>query len=303
MNIKNKTLLADISLLIVAISWGCTFLVVQEAVSLVNVSSFLFWRFLLATALMFVISFKFGIKFDKNSLICGAFLGLFLFGGFIVQTYALKYTISSKVAFITGLNVIIVPFFMLLIFKFKVSKFTIFGAILAFFGLYFLSGANEIGLAIGETLAFICAIFYALHITFTDRFIKKCNIYSMVTTQFFVVSTLCLFAAILFSQNSYGASKILGGLEISRDGNFIFAVLLTSIVATVFAFFIQSLAQRYTTASKTALIFTFEPVSAGIFGYIFGEILSKGQILGAFLIIIGILISEIGNAVFKKQKT
>lgn len=303
MNIKNKTLLADISLLIVAISWGCTFLIVQEAVSLVNVSSFLFWRFLLATALMFVISFKFGIKFDKKSVIYGAFLGLFLFGGFIVQTYALKYTISSKVAFITGLNVIIVPFFMLLIFKFKVSKFTIFGAILAFFGLYFLSGANEIGLAIDETLAFICAIFYALHITFTDRFIKKCNIYSMVTTQFFVVSILCLFAAILFSQNSYGASKILGGLEISRDGNFIFSVLPTSIVATVFAFFIQSLAQRYTTASKTALIFTFEPVSAGIFGYILGEILSKGQILGAFLIIIGILISEIGNAVFKKQKT
>ncbi|WP_033916573.1 DMT family transporter [Campylobacter sputorum] len=303
MSIKNKTLLADTSLLIVAISWGCTFLIVQEAINSVNVSSFLFWRFFLATILMYVISFKFGIKFDKNSLICGAFLGLFLFGGFVVQTYALKYTLSSTVAFITGTNVVIVPFFMLLIFKFKVSKFTIFGAILAFFGLYFLSGANKVGIAIGEILAFICAIFYALHITFTDKFIKKCNIYGMVTMQFLIVSILCLFAAIFFSQNSYGGSKILGGLEISKNGNFIFAVLLTSIVATVFAFFVQSLAQKYTTASKTALIFTFEPVSAGIFGYIFGEILSKGQIFGAFLIIIAILISEIGNTVLKNKKT
>ncbi|ASM39631.1 DMT family transporter [Campylobacter sp. RM12327] len=303
MSIKNKTLLADTSLLIVAISWGCTFLIVQEAINSVNVSSFLFWRFFLATILMYVISFKFGIKFDKKSVICGAFLGLFLFGGFVVQTYALKYTLSSTVAFITGTNVVIVPFFMLLIFKFKVSKFTIFGAILAFFGLYFLSGANKVGIAIGEILAFICAIFYALHITFTDKFIKKCNIYGMVTMQFLIVSILCLFAAIFFSQNSYGASKILGGLEISKNGNFIFAVLLTSIVATVFAFFVQSLAQKYTTASKTALIFTFEPVSAGIFGYIFGEILSKGQIFGAFLIIIAILISEIGNTVLKNKKT
>lgn len=301
MDLKQRALLADASLLLVAISWGCTFLIVQEAINSVNVSSFLFWRFFLAAILMYLISLKFDIKFDKTSIMCGSFLGIFLFGGFIVQTYALKHTLSSTVAFVTGTNVVIVPFFMLLIFKFKVSKFAIIGVILAFLGLYFLSGTHNLGIGIGEILALICAIFYAFHISLTDRFIKKCNIYSMVTVQFFTVAVFCLFVA-FFSENTSRANSILAGLEISKNRDFIFAVLLTSVIATVFAFFVQSLAQRYTTASKTALIFTFEPVSAGIFGYIFGEILSKEQIFGASLIIVGILISELGNTIFKKQK-
>ena len=77
---------------------------------------------------------------------------------------------------------------------------------------------------------------------------------------------------------------------------FFVAVAVTSVFATVLAFFVQTAAQRYTTPVKTSLIFTFEPVSAGIVGYfVGGEILSGVQIAGAGLILFGIVVSEVGS--------
>ena len=60
----------------------------------------------------------------------------------------------------------------------------------------------------------------------------------------------------------------------------------------------QTWAQKYTSAAKTAVIFTLEPVSAGIIGYFFGEHLNSLQIFGAVLIIIGILISEVAENLY-----
>lgn len=54
--------------------------------------------------------------------------------------------------------------------------------------------------------------------------------------------------------------------------------------------------QRFTTATKTAIIFTMEPVSAGVFGYFFaGELLSLSQLCGAALILGGMLMAELGS--------
>ena len=113
---SNKTLLSDFALVFVAISWGATFMLVQNAINKIDVFSFLFWRFLISAILMWLISLKFELKFDKKSLIYGGILGIFLFLGFAFQTLALKYTLSSSVAFITGIYVVLVPFLMLVFF-------------------------------------------------------------------------------------------------------------------------------------------------------------------------------------------
>ena len=77
---------------------------------------------------------------------------------------------------------------------------------------------------------------------------------------------------------------------------FINAIVITVIFATIFAFWVQTAMQRFTTATKTAIIFTMEPVSAGIFGYFFaGELLSIVQLFGAGLILSGMLLAEVGS--------
>jgi len=81
------------------------------------------------------------------------------------------------------------------------------------------------------------------------------------------------------------------------------AIFITAFIGTIFCYFVQTIAQRYTTASKAALFFCLEPVSAGMIGYfIAGEILSSWQIFGAALIIFGVIFSEFGKQICSKFK-
>ncbi|WP_297997796.1 DMT family transporter [uncultured Campylobacter sp.] len=287
----------DLGLLFVAIVWGCTFVPVQRALHSGDVFSFLFWRFLAASIFTYLACLRFGVKFDRGTIGRGVFCGLMLFCDFSCQTIALDYALSSTVAFILGLNVVIVPFLMLAFFGKKVGASAFGGAVVALLGLYFLSGASAVGFGIGERLTLISAFAYALHIVFTGVCARKSNLYGFVIVQFICVCVCALIAAVFTPHAEFeGEIKVLGNLIFSPSFDFVFALVLTSIFATLAAFVIQTMAQnRGVSEIKTVLIFALEPVSAGIMGYAFGEKLSALQILGAALILAGILLSELGG--------
>ena len=288
----------DLGLLFVAIVWGCTFVPVQRALHSGDVFSFLFWRFLAASIFTYLACLRFGVKFDRGTIGRGVFCGLMLFCDFSCQTIALDYALSSTVAFILGLNVVIVPFLMLAFFGKKVGASAFGGAATALLGLYFLSGASgAVGFGIGERLTLVSAFAYALHIVFTGVCARKSNLYGFVIVQLLCVCVCALIAAVFVPHAEFeGEIKVLGNLIFSPSFDFVFALVLTSIFATVAAFVIQTMAQnRGVSEIKTVLIFALEPVSAGIMGYTFGEKLSALQILGAALILAGILLSELGG--------
>ena len=288
----------DLGLLFVAIVWGCTFVPVQRALHSGDVFSFLFWRFLAASIFTYLACLRFGVKFDRGTIGRGVFCGLMLFCDFSCQTIALDYALSSTVAFILGLNVVIVPFLMLTFFGKKVGASAFGGAVVALLGLYFLSGASgAVGFGIGERLTLVSAFAYALHIVFTGVCARKSNLYGFVIVQFICVCVCALIAAVFTPHAEFeGEIKVLRNLIFSPSFDFVFALVLTSIFATVAAFVIQTMAQnRGVSEIKTVLIFALEPVSAGIMGYAFGEKLSALQILGAALILAGILLSELGG--------
>jgi drug/metabolite transporter (DMT)-like permease len=73
----------------------------------------------------------------------------------------------------------------------------------------------------------------------------------------------------------------------------VYAVLVTGLLATALAFTIQAWAQRYTTSTRTALIYTLEPVFAWLTSYcLVGEGLSKRAAAGAALILGGVVLVE-----------
>jgi len=278
---------ADFLLLLVAVFWGVTFKFVQNAVADIPVFVFLFLRFFLAFLLMFILFFK-KISFDKNSLKAAFVLGVFNFLVFSFQTFGLLYSPSSIVAFITGVYVILTPIVAFFIFKKKISLYAIIGVFLAFLGIYLLTGADINGFGKGEIYTFIATVFVALHINYTDIYSKKHNLYTLVTFQFLTVGLLSLLFVPFES----------GNINFSKD--VIIALIVTVVFATVFAYFIQTYAQKFTTPTKTAIIFAMEPVSAAIFGYFYGEHLSVVQIIGAFLVILAMLVAEIGDLLFGK---
>ena len=285
---------ADFLLFLVALAWGSTFFIVQEAVDSTPVFIFLFWRFLFASLLMAVFSYKRVKKIDLQTIKAGFVLGLFMFLGFAFQTFGLTMTLSSTVAFLTGLNVIIVPFLLYILFKTKASIYSIFGALIAAVGLYFLTYGGSLGFGLGEFYAFICAVMFALHIVFTDRYSKRYDVMLLVVIQLFVVAVFSLFSSLAFDGN-FMPSHI--------DSTLVYALIVTVLFATVFAFGVQTAMQRYTTPAKTAIIFTMEPVSAGVFGYFFAnEILSVPQLFGAFLILFGMVSAELGTYFRDKRR-
>ena len=132
---KSTEFKADLALFVIAVVWGVTFLPMAQTLKTNGVFTLLFWRFLIAAALMALISLKFTRKIDRNSLRFGAFLGALLFAAFTLQTFALKYAPSSTVAFITGLNAVFTPFIALAFFGLKVVVYAFIGGVLSAAGL------------------------------------------------------------------------------------------------------------------------------------------------------------------------
>jgi drug/metabolite transporter (DMT)-like permease len=282
---KAKELKADLLLLSVAIAWGVTFLMVQDAINTTPVYSFLFFRFSLATIIMFFISYKFLKKINLKTVFYGIILGIFLFSAFATQTFGLTYTPSSIVAFITGLNVIFVPFLTFLFFKDKIKSNVLIATFIAVIGLYLLTMSGSLSFEKGEFLTLICAVLFALQIIFTGKFSKEVNVFLLVLFQLITVSILSLIFSLFLDNVTF---------NIPYDFAFFKAVIITAIFATVYAFLIQTYMQQFTTATKTAIIFTMEPVSAAIFAYLTAnEILTITQFFGAILIILATLVAEI----------
>ena len=126
---------AELLLVTVTMVWGCTFVVVKEALSLASPLPFLAVRFTLAGLLLALVLGR--GRMNLESLIAGAIVGLFLFAGYAFQTWGLVYTTPSKSAFITGFGVVLVPFLQLF-YGFHLRAATVLGALLGFAGIYFL---------------------------------------------------------------------------------------------------------------------------------------------------------------------
>ena len=282
---KLYELRADLLLLSVAIAWGVTFLMVQDAINTTPVYAFLFFRFAIASILMFFIAYKYLNEINKKTILYGIILGLFLFSAFATQTFGLAYTKSSIVAFITGLNVIVVPFLAYFIFKDYISKNVLIATVIAVVGLYLLTMSGALTIGKGELLTLICAFLFALQIIFTGKFSKEVNVFLLVLFQLITVAILSL----IFSLS-------LDDVTFDLNYNYVFfkAVLITAVFATVYAFLIQTYMQQFTTATKTAIIFAMEPVSASVFAYIsVGEVLTNIQLTGAILIVFATVVAEL----------
>ena len=285
MRSKLYELRADLLLLSVAIAWGVTFLMVQDAINTTPVYAFLFFRFALASILMFFIAYKFLNQINKKTVLYGVILGTFLFSAFATQTFGLAYTKSSIVAFITGLNVICVPFLGYLIFKDYISKKVFVATIVAVIGLYLLTMSGTLTIGIGEFLTLLCALLFALQIIFTGKFSKEVNVFLLVLFQLITVTILSLAFSLTLDDVTF---------DLNYDYTFFKAVIITAVFATVYAFLIQTYMQQFTTASKTAIIFAMEPVSAAIFAYfMISETLTSIQLSGAVLIVLATIIAEV----------
>ncbi|MCX7830360.1 MAG: DMT family transporter [Acidobacteria bacterium] len=271
--------------------WGWSFVIVKESISFYPVFSFLAVRFLIGSIILFFFIRSKIFSFDKKLWLSGFILGLFLFSGYAFQTTGLIYTTPAHSGFITGLFVVFTPILETLILKRRPHLTLILSLLLSTFGLFVLSYEKDFNsLNYGDFLSLICAIIYSFHLVFLDRFSKKYNVLYLAFLQVITVSFLSFAALFVLG------SRLLPIPSISLKG-----AILTGVLATALSYFIQTNYQRLTTATEAALIFTLEPVFAGLFAYcLWGEVFSGKIFVGGALILLGMIMSQL-RFYFEKQ--
>jgi len=297
-----KPLFADISLLMVALIWGSTFVLVQGAISSLPPNAFNAIRFIIATLILggwLLIFERRQLQHLKGSIILsGISLGAWLFTGYAFQTVGLLYTTSSKAGFITGLSVVLVPLFSLVLLKQKPSINAIVGVGIATVGLYLLTLTDVTTLNRGDAFVLACAVGFAMHIIFTGKYSEKYPTLLLTVIQLLTVA--CLSGLTAFLTEDYSRAF---QINILFEKEVLVALVITSVFATALAFFAQTSFQKYTTPTRVALIFAMEPVFAAVTAYVWADDrLTSAALVGCLFIFAGMIFAEVPLKKFRLFK-
>lgn len=287
-----KMYIGELCLLLTAAIWGSGF--VASAVALEHYTPFQIMaiRFSIGTILLSIVFMRILKNITKSTILKGIVLGVFLYIAFALQTVGLQFTTPSKNAFLTAVNVVIVPFIGFILYKKKIDKFELLGAVLSIIGVGVMSLQLSGDINIGDLLTLLCAVGFALQIFFTSLFVQDEDPVLLTLIQMLTAAILGI--TVMF---------ILGDYTFSFQIKSSFSVIYLGVFSTTIAYLLQTIAQRFTNATKTAIILSTESV----WGMLFSIILIKEQItsrmlIGAIIILTAILISETKLSFLTREK-
>lgn len=275
-----RTRLAAAALLGVTAVWGSTFFLIKDLLDRVPAPDFLAVRFAIAFTVLFLLApraiAQISPEMRRRSAYAGGIYGV----AQILQTVGLGHTDASVSGFITGLYVVATPVLASLAFRQRVSRIVWVAVGLSTIGLAILS-LRGFAVGFGESITFVCAILYAVHIVVLSRWSSAKDAYAMATIQMGVIAALCFVAAAP------------GGLTLpERSGDWA-ATLYMALAAGALAMLAQTWAQSQLDASRAALLMTMEPVFAATFAiWLGGEGLGWRLLIGGALVLAAMILAE-----------
>ncbi|MGX9135679.1 DMT family transporter [Rummeliibacillus sp. JY-2-4R] len=278
-------------LFITAIIWGSGFVVTDIALKYLSAYQVMAGRFLLAAIILIIVFGKKLKKITKSVIWKGIVLGIILYIAFALQTVGLQYTTPSKNAFLTAVNVIIVPVLTYAVYKRRIDGYEIIGAILAIVGIGCLSLQGSLTMNIGDVLSLLCAVGFAFDIFFTNLFVQKEDAILLTIVQFITAALISNIVVI-----------IQGDIPSTLETGAIYSIVYLAVFSTMIAYLFQNIANQYTSATKSAIILSTESFFGMVMSVLFlHEMLTTRMIIGAVLIMVAILIAEVKPAYPKKQ--
>ncbi len=281
--------IGEIALIFTAFIWGSGFVVTSISLDYYSAYQNMAIRFLIGGVILGLVFYKKMKGIKKETIFKGALLGSILYVAFALQTVGLEFTTPSKNAFLTAVNVVIVPLLGWAIYKKRLDKFEVAGAVLAMLGIAFLSLRISAELNIGDILSFLCAIVFAFHIIYTAKFVKNENPIQLTVIQLLTAAVL---GFIILLVRGEAAVPVVNGA--------VFSLVYLGIFGTAAAFLLQTVAQKFISETKAAIILSTESFWGMVLSIaVLGEVITFKMAVGAALILLAILISETKPKLFK----
>lgn len=293
LKLKNNGLLPKILILCSTIIWGSSLIFMKSATEDLPPYFILFVRFLIGCLVLSLVFLKKFKKIDKKYILYGCVAGLCLFIAYTLQTFGIKHSTPGKSAFLTAIYCVIVPFLHWLTDKQKPDIYNISAALLCIIGIGFISLGNGFSIQIGDSLAMLSGLFFAIHIVVVNKICKNRDPILLTIIQFAFCAILALVATLIFEPKVTYISP----LHIKE-------LAFLSVFCTAIALMFQNVGQKYTPPSSAALILSLESVFGAIFSIALGkEVVTIRLIVGFVTMFVAIVVSETKLSFLTKRPT
>ena len=288
-----QQILISILLIFVALAWAGSFVVVNIATQEIDPISLGFLRFVVATPLLllYLIISKRDLSIPRKELPSLIVLGLtgvtFLY---VLQFTGIHLTNASTASVLINTNVIFIALLSVLFFKESLGKRKIGGISLSFLGVLITIFSNNSVeefstdnlFLLGSILIILCAFCWAIYSIVGKRLLEKYDAFTVITYSFIL--------GIIFYLPFFVHETISSTINITFNGWL--AILYLSLVCAVFGYLGWYYSIERIETSKAAVFLTFIPLFAIILSFFYGEPITIFFIMGAFLIISGVYLTQ-----------
>jgi len=289
-----------LTLVLVTLLWGTTFALVKDATHTLKPEVLTALRFSLGLIPFVPFMLANAARANRTLWRDGLILGVLNFASYIAQAIGLTLIGSNRSAFITGLNVVMVPLLLALIFRRRLPGVVWGAAALALAGIGFISAEGG-PLSSGDFWTLGCAFFYALYIIYLERSSGHASL-ALVGVQMLTVAALSLLWSVP-GLLSTGWPSLFYPRALTPEGGVLipsslpWTLLYLSFFATAGTTLLMALGQKAVSASEAAIVYALEPVFAALFAWVWaGETLgARGWVGGALIVGAMVLSQSIGG--------
>jgi drug/metabolite transporter (DMT)-like permease len=272
-----------LTLLFVTVVWGATFPVLKIATAQLSGIETSALRFLLAALCML----PWALRAPRKAWRDGALLGALVLFSYVAQAYGLQFISSNRSAFLTSLNVLMVPL-LGVVFGNTLSWRVVLAALLACLGIGLMSWDGGANLA-ADAATVAGALGYALYVIVLSARAARHDARSLAATQ---IVWMAVLGSLWMLADALGTDR-LQTLGSRLNAEILWGLAYLGVVATAAMLFLQARAQRHVSADKAALIYAMEPVFAALFAWMWlSEGLSLRAALGAAVVVFAVVFSE-----------
>ena len=266
--------------------WGLSFVVMKDAVGVMQPSWLIGIRFLLTAVILAAVFWKrLRTSFGRPLLIGGVLLGVLLFAAYWTQTIGLKFTTPGKNAFLTAVYCVIVPFLFWAVAKRRPTIFNLSAAVLCVVGVGFVSlSGDDLSIGFGDGMTLVCSILFAAHIVATALVAKHADIMALTVVQFAIGGVLGIGIGLL-TETPPDMTAL--------TPEFLFNMADLVIFASCIGLGFQNAAVAKVPPSQAAILLSLESVFGVLSSVLlYGEQLTLSLGVGFLLIFFAVVLSE-----------